>query len=92
MLTELVTNAVKYAYPAPERGLIWVKFGQRKGGLVLSVSDSGVGLPPARGGRAGGLGMKLVNSLISQIKGELVVRPRPGATFEIKLPPTPKAN
>jgi two-component sensor histidine kinase len=92
VLTELVTNAVKYAYPAPGKGLILVRFKRQEDRLVLSVSDSGIGLPSPRSRRAGGLGMKLVKSLVSQIKGELVVRSRPGATFEIKLPPAPKAN
>lgn len=86
VVNELVTNAVKYAYPAPASGAITVRFGRQGGGLVLAVGDSGQGLPGDIEGRPGSLGMKLINSLVAQVGGDLTVSHHPGATFEIKLP------
>jgi two-component sensor histidine kinase len=89
VVNELVTNAVKYAYPEPERGVIRVRFVRENEGLLLSVSDKGPGLPQKAEKPNGALGMKLVTSLVAQVQGELRVRPRPGATFEIRLAGAP---
>ena len=87
VVNELVTNAVKYAYPPPARGRIGVRSSRDGDALVLSVRDFGRGLPNGAGAqRGGGLGMKLVKSLVSQVKGELVTTGPPGAGFEIRVP------
>jgi PAS domain S-box-containing protein len=86
VVNELVTNAVKYAYPKPASGLIAVRLGRRPGALVLAVGDNGQGLPGDIEGRSGSLGMKLINSLVSQVGGNLKISHHPGATFEITLP------
>jgi two-component sensor histidine kinase len=83
VVNELVTNALKYAYPPPAEGLIWVRFVRAQGGLQLSVRDSGRGLSADANG--GGLGMKLVAALAAQVKGKLVVLSPPGTAFEITL-------
>ena len=58
---------------------------------LLVVSDNGRGLPEDHESRAaGGLGMKLVKSLVGQVQGELLVSGPPGAVFEIRLA-TPRA-
>ena len=89
IVNELVTNAAKYAYPAPSRGEIRVSFGPTARGLKLSVSDVGRGLAtPQTGQKAegAGLGMKLVRSMVQQIGGRLRVTGPPGAGFEVLLP------
>jgi PAS domain S-box-containing protein len=86
VVNELVTNAVKYAFASPDGGVIDVRLGHEANWLLLSVSDNGRGLPADHENRpGGGLGMKLVKSLVGQVKGELLVRGPPGTTFEIKL-------
>ena len=85
VVNELVTNAVKYAYPIPQRGVISVWFGRVGDGLVLRVADHGAGLPDESAVRPGSLGMSLVQSLVAQVQGELVTHPGPGACFEISL-------
>jgi two-component sensor histidine kinase/PAS domain-containing protein len=82
-VNELVTNAVKYAYPSPAEGPIEVALEREGDDLLLSVRDEGVGLP-AGGGR-NGLGMRLVRSLAGQAGGELHVGVGPGARFDIRL-------
>lgn len=86
VVNELVTNATKYAYPAPQKGVIRVRFGPEGEELVLGVSDTGPGLPVKAQSRASGLGMRLVSSLVGQIQGGLTVGSAPGAAFEIRFP------
>ncbi|HEY2482191.1 MAG TPA: histidine kinase dimerization/phosphoacceptor domain -containing protein [Caulobacteraceae bacterium] len=84
VVNELVTNAAKYAYPGGETGAIRVKFARDGDRLLLSVRDDGPGMPEAPG--PGGLGMRLVRSLLDQLGGEFRVHPGEGAAFEISLP------
>src|SRR6185369_14970159 len=65
VVNELVTNAAKHAYPAPAAGLIEGKLTQAAPGLLLCVGDNGLGLPADL--PTGGLGMRLVRSLVQQI-------------------------
>jgi two-component sensor histidine kinase len=91
-VNELVTNAVKYAYPPPETGLVSVDFRRDQDQFRLTVGDGGCGLPEPSKAGAGGLGMTLVNSLVGQVHGTLVVRRHPGATFEITVPAKASAD
>jgi PAS domain S-box-containing protein len=88
IVNELVTNAVKYAYPAPETGVIAVRFSREEDGALLSVSDAGRGLPVGAEKKTKGLGMKLLGPLVEQVGGALTVGGPPGATFEIRIPCT----
>jgi two-component sensor histidine kinase len=85
---ELVTDALKHAFPAGRRGC--VVLGLRSEGdssAVLSVADDGVGLPEGFVvGESAGLGITLVVTLCDQIGGELSVGPGPGADFAIRFP------
>jgi two-component sensor histidine kinase len=85
-VNELVTNAAKYAYPPPKKGLISVFFARDGDELLLTVRDTGKGLPQGAEKRAKGLGMKLVRSLVAQVGGELEAETGPGAAFTIRLP------
>ena len=75
-----------YAYPPPDKGLILVRLVAEVDGFRLSVADSGRGLPErAESPPGGGLGMKLVKSLVAQVNGELSMTGPPGSAFEIKV-------
>jgi two-component sensor histidine kinase len=84
VVNELVTNAVKYAYPPPQRGLISVRFRKNDAEYALEVGDSGVGLPEDAVPQSG-LGMKLVNSLVQQAGGKLAIHHHPGVTYSIRF-------
>ncbi len=86
VVTELVTNAAKYAYPPPTAGRIAVRLARRDGEIVLSVSDTGAGLNADGSGGREGLGLRLVGSLVEQVHGELAVSGPPGTTFDVRLP------
>jgi two-component sensor histidine kinase len=84
VVNELVTNAIKHAYPEPEHGVVTIRLAAAGSTLLLTVSDYGRGLP-AEGGRRG-LGSRVVNSFVQQCGGSLTIIGSPGATFEIRAP------
>jgi two-component sensor histidine kinase len=85
VLNELVTNAAKHAYADAEGGVIRVACRSVDDHLELVVQDFGQGHAEAAG--ATGLGMRLVRSLVQQLKGELHVEHAPGMTARVVLPP-----
>jgi len=81
-VNELLINAFKYAFPQetgtthhPEGKLIQVCAEKIDGGIRLSIQDNGVGLPRAiiSGEDDGRLGLTLVRSLASQLRGTLAL-------------------
>jgi two-component sensor histidine kinase len=87
VLTELITNAVKYAFPAPMSGTILAQARRGQPGWVqIIVRDDGVGLSDPRGGS---LGYGLVRSLVRQIRGEIDIQGNDGVTVTISLPEHP---
>jgi two-component sensor histidine kinase len=85
VVNELVTNAVKYAYPPPRQGIIGVRFHKNGFEYSLEIGDSGVGLPENVAAQSG-LGTKLVNSLVRQAGARLKVKHHPGVTYSIVFP------
>ncbi|MEI6874219.1 MAG: PAS domain S-box protein, partial [Spirochaetota bacterium] len=88
ILTEILTNALKYAYPEEGPGRIHVTLGSLPGGALLSVSDDGVGLPAGFDpDTSPGTGLLLIHGLVKQIGGELeIVNQEKGAGFRVKIP------
>jgi two-component sensor histidine kinase len=75
ILTELLTNSLKHAFPAGRKGKIDITFSSESiNTLTLTVSDNGVGLPPGfNSGETQTLGIKLVSLLTRQLKGTLKI-------------------
>ena len=90
MLThELITNALKHAYPEGAPGPIMVALTRASDGAVeLRVADKGRGLPEDfQIAQSGSLGMKVIASTASQLGGTLEVnRTEPGTEFVIRIP------
>lgn len=89
ILCEIFINAMKYAHP--DGGPLVVTVDSRigtAGGLVLTVSDDGVGLPDGFvPGQSGGMGFKVMHRLAEEVGGELkVLSARPGLSFRLSLP------
>ncbi|MBY0338719.1 MAG: response regulator [Acetobacteraceae bacterium] len=75
---ELVTNALKHAFPGKRAGRIAVRLKRRDDrGIVLEVLDDGVGVPESGVGEPGA-GMGLVRRLVAQVGGALEMRRREG--------------
>jgi two-component sensor histidine kinase len=86
ILNELITNALKHAFPQDSSGTVRVEVGQVDGGRVrLAVKDDGVGLPDDLDIRqADTLGMQLVCTLAEQLAAKLDVnRTGAGTSFEV---------
>lgn len=86
---ELVTNAAKYAYPGETKGAIQVVLAkQEPDQLLLTVADSGVGLPHNFDfDKTKGLGMRIVKALVRNLDAELKVKARnPGSEFALQFP------
>ena len=87
IVTELITNAVKYAYP-DGGGEVRLRLERDPaGGLVLAVEDDGIGLIGNAAGVAG-LGGKIVGAMARSLDTELEygVRPRGTRAF-LRLSP-----
>jgi two-component sensor histidine kinase len=88
VVTELVANAAKHAYPNGTRCGIWVRLTHMDDEARVSVNDEGAGLPPTFDiDKTVGLGMRLVKALAKSAKGELRIERRaPGTEFILKIP------
>jgi PAS domain S-box-containing protein len=84
IINELVTNALKYAFTGQIKGKINIDFTLDNRVCVLTVSDSGIGFPQDLDYRkARTLGLRLVGSLVKQIRGKIELLETPGTTFKI---------
>jgi PAS domain S-box-containing protein len=69
IVNELVTNAVKYAFPSETRGTVAVTLKRTPGELRLTVSDDGKGIDRRR--LDSGLGGRLVDTFARQLGGQV---------------------
>lgn len=85
IVTELVSNSLKHAFPDRRKGEIAVEMrsnGNRK--YTLVVSDTGVGFPEGKDfHETPSLGMRLVINLVKQLNGTIVLSREKGTEFKI---------
>lgn len=97
VLNELVTNALKYAFPDNAAGTVRVRFSRRGDEFLLSVSDDGVGLPEEdtaaqrerQRALGTGLGTRLLHGLAAQLRGAMSRGPGAngvGTEVELRFP------
>jgi len=89
IVTEVVTNALRYAHPSGVAGKLTI--GCRRtpdGTIVVEVSDDGVGFPEGfELAAGGGIGSRTIHVLAQQIDAEIAFDSRPtGLHFELRLP------
>ena len=71
ILNELITNALKYAFPGDRRGFVSARLKREGSGVVLEVANDGVELPENFDlAQSPGLGLNLVRMLARQLGGE----------------------
>ncbi|MGJ7511442.1 AAA family ATPase [Variovorax sp. GT1P44] len=85
IINELVSNALKHAFPADRPGHVWVNFRLREDSVcLLTIKDDGIGLPPTfRTSQLGTLGMRLVESLVLQLHATMELSRGPGTEISI---------
>lgn len=86
---ELITNAVMHAFP-PESGIeaqqIHTAIRIEDGTIVLTIEDTGVGLPAGAGQRGDTLGLQIVESIVkSQLGGELELSSNEGTRWTVRV-------
>ena len=83
IINELVTNSVKYAFPELS-GRIFVELKSNQDQLELTIADNGIGIPEGVDlENSKTLGLQLVNSLVTQLEGELKLDLNNGTEFKI---------
>ncbi len=85
IINELLTNAVKHAFPVDQNGYVCVEFGlDSHDNNVLIVKDNGVGIPDEINFKdSGTMGFQLVNTLVNQLDGSVILSRDKGTTFQI---------
>lgn len=72
ILNELITNALKYAFPDGKEGLLIVRLRETNGALELLVKDNGVGvvgdIP-----KSSSFGMKLLNAFKQKLEADFTI-------------------
>ena len=87
IVTELVINALKHAYPVDCGGTIVVRYqAGTEGGWVLEVEDDGAGMPlKDRPAAVAGLGTNIVEALARQLQARVVMTDAsPGTCISIR--------
>ena len=86
IINELLSNALKHAFPGDRRGNIDIRFTHSSGELVLTIADDGIGLPETLDiNRSASLGLQLVNTLTNQLMGQMTVDRSHGAAFTLRF-------
>ena len=85
LVTELVTNAVKHAFPEGRGSIAVALEADGPGWLTLTVADDGAGFDAA-GRHEGSLGANIVEGLVHQLKGTMTVTADEGTRCMVRLP------
>jgi PAS domain S-box-containing protein len=84
IINELVSNALKHAFPEDREGEIYVGLHLEDDQTVLTVSDDGIGLPVALDFLdTESLGLQLVVTLVKQLEGSIELDDGKGTAFKI---------
>jgi PAS domain S-box-containing protein len=72
ILNELISNALKHAFPDGRQGLIWIGLRTKGRTVTIQIADDGRGLPSGFDEkRDANLGLELVHTLIGQLDGRI---------------------
>ncbi len=87
ILSELITNSLKHAFPEDLTGKIYISMKrEEKSGYSLLYRDNGIGLDRDFNlENSDSLGFKIVNSLVKQLNGKMQYCNKNGLSFEIKF-------
>ncbi|OUJ75877.1 sensor histidine kinase [Hymenobacter crusticola] len=94
IINEVVTNALKHAFPPPRRGTLGVELirvGAQR--YQLTIADDGVGLPPSFDvERSRSLGLTIIRGLSRQIDGVLDISQADGVRVSLQFETTKKPS
>ncbi|NWG45141.1 MAG: PAS domain-containing protein [Alphaproteobacteria bacterium] len=88
IVTELVINALKHAFPAERPGRIGIAYQSSGNDWTLSVTDDGIGIPAGSDAPKPGLGTGIVEALVKNLQGKLEISDAgPGTRIVIRSVP-----
>lgn len=83
ILTEIITNSIKYAFPEITNGIISISLFEKDETLRLEIGDNGIGMGNANSSKnSTSFGLKMIKSLARQLKAEWNIRNENGTKFE----------
>jgi len=84
IISELVSNSLKHAFPHGKKGTIKVALTSQDELFKLIISDNGIGFPKNLDFKnTNSLGLELVNNLIRQIDGDIQLNKNQGTEIKI---------
>ena len=87
IVNELITNAVKYAFPDERKGEIFIQLKRTAEGLILAVQDDGVGFSETavEENEDGGFGHKLIGAFKSRLGADIDFIHKNGTRIELLI-------
>ena len=87
ILVELLFNAIKYAFPGSQKGVIEVTLKSINNRISLIVQDNGIGLPDNFDiTKLKSLGLDLVSLMVNQLEGTITFDSVKGTKIIIEFP------
>jgi PAS domain S-box-containing protein len=88
IINELVSNALKYAFPDRTEGIIQIGLHtNEQSQVILTVHDNGIGISESLNlDQINSLGLQLVQDFVEQLEGTLQIDRHQGTTFRITFP------
>ena len=87
ILSELISNAFKHAFPGDEKGCLSIRLRQAKDETItLEVSDNGIGVPSDLLEKSDSLGLQTVVGIVEhQLQGEISIETDHGVAWQIRF-------
>lgn len=86
ILNELITNSLMHAFPEGRAGTLGIRVQKKDHTVAIRVSDDGTGIPQDVNWREPStLGLRIVMSLVGQLKGTIDLDRRQGTAFSIEF-------
>jgi PAS domain S-box-containing protein len=87
VINELISNSLKHAFPGGCAGKILIATEKNDDGIVVRLSDNGVGIPEhVDTCNTGSLGLMLIQSLTEQLGAEIRLDRKSGTSYTIIIP------
>jgi PAS domain S-box-containing protein len=84
IVNELISNALKYAFPEGHGGTVYLEIEEKQGQVRLLIGDDGIGLPEGFDWeKSESLGLQLVYTLIDQLDATIHVESSKGTKYLI---------